>query len=138
MPTKPKLILAVFAAQAAAGCHPEAAGWFGGPGASQGRYAGIGIYSPAQAWTRMVAAQQAKETSAARTVDDQAIIVTVDSQTGEVRSCGDMTGYCVGMNPWKTALASSQLAPIHLTQHAKLVEPEPTAASAATAPAASQ
>jgi hypothetical protein len=81
-----------------------------------------------------VAAQQAKETPAARTVDDQAIIVTTDSVTGEVRACGDLTGYCIGMNPWKTPLAASQIAPINLTEHEKPLRG--MAESAAPEPAA--
>ena len=86
-----------------------------------GRYVGIGIYHPEEPWTRMVGADAPKVTPAARTIDDQAIIVVEDSDTGEIRACGDLTGFCIGMNPWKTALASSQIAPINLTQH----EPPP-------------
>lgn len=125
----------LLAAFCLAGCKKGGLVWSGGePEHGHGRYAGIGIYAPAQPWTRMVAAQQAKQTPAAQTIDDQAIIVVVDSATGEVRACGDMTGYCIGMNPWKTPLAASQLAPINLTQHAKqLVSSAPEAESAAPA-----
>jgi hypothetical protein len=71
---------------------------------------------PGQPWTKLVAAQ-ATNGAAARTADDQAIIVVTDSDTGEVRACGDLSGYCVGMNPWKSALPASQLAPVNLTEH---------------------
>ena len=27
-------------------------------------------------------------------------IVVVDSQTGEIRQCGNLSGHCIGMNPW--------------------------------------
>ncbi len=120
MYASPRLTGAILlAAVVLSGCKkvPAPAEWFGGqPDHGRSRYAGIGIYSPGQPWTRMVAAQQAKETPAAGTIDDQAIIVVVDSSTGEVRSCGDMTGYCVGMNPWKTPLARAQLAPVDLVR----------------------
>ena len=85
----------------------------------QGRYLGVGVYRPEAAWTRMVAAQQTDTTPAAKTADDQAVIVVVDSGTGEVRACGDLSGYCIGMNPWKGALAKTQIAPIAMTRHAK-------------------
>ena len=119
-------------ALALAGCKPRAAELFGAPADhGHGRYAGIGIYSPSQPWTRMVAAKQAKETPAAKTVDDQAIIVVVDSRTGEVRSCGDLTGFCIGMNPWKTPLAAGQIAPVQLTQHLRPQETGPFTAAEA-------
>jgi hypothetical protein len=92
-----------------------------------GRYVGIGIYSPGTPWTKVVAAQQAKQTAASAAIDDQAIIVVTDSNTGEIRACGDLTGYCVGMNPWNKALVSTQMAPINLTEHVK--PPEPAAAA---------
>ena len=132
MRVMPKAALSILVVLALAGCkRGTAEGFAGDPGHGRGRYAGIGIYAPAAPWTRMVAAQQANETPAAKAVDDQAIIVVVDSATGEVRSCGDMTGYCVGMNPWKTPLAAAQLAPINLTEHVKPID---TAADAVAAP----
>ena len=48
-------------------------------------------------------------------MDDQAVIVVQNSLTGDVRACGDMTGYCVGMNPW--AQRPGQLTPVSLTDH---------------------
>jgi hypothetical protein len=82
-----------------------------------GRYNGIGIYSPSRQWTKLVASQQPTDPQVARPIDDQVIIVVQDSATGEVRACGDLTGYCIGMNPWKTALVSAQIAPLKLTEH---------------------
>jgi hypothetical protein len=99
------------------GCKPKDEFTANGAAHRSGRYAGIGIYQPEASWTRMVAAQEAADTPAARPVDDQAVIVVVDSDTGEVRSCGDLTGYCVGMNPWAKPLAPSQTAPISLSRH---------------------
>jgi hypothetical protein len=89
-----------------------------------GRYVGVGIYSPGQPWTKIVATATPKETPAARPIDDQAIIVVLDSKTGEVRGCGDMTGYCVGMNPWAKPLGPTQIPPINLTAHARSPKPE--------------
>ena len=100
--------------------------WLPGQSGGHARYAGIGIYGPGKPWTRMVAAQHAKDTPAAKTIDDQAIIVVVDSITGEVRACGDLTGYCIGMNPWKAPLVSAQIAPINLTEHEKPNDPDLT------------
>lgn len=115
MRATPRTALLVLAVLMVAGCNMRPIA--GEPGHGHGRYAGVGIYQPAEPWTRIVAAQQAKETPAAKTIDDQAIIVMVDSTTGEVRSCGDLSGYCIGMNPWKTSLLGSQSAPVNLTEH---------------------
>ena len=97
--------------------------------AQHGRYVGIGIYNPESQWTRMVNADAQKVTPAARTVDDQAIIVVEDSETGEIRACGDLTGYCIGMNPWKKVLTSSQTVPINLTEHVMPPKSEHSAAA---------
>ena len=87
-------------------------------GEAHGRYAGVGLYSPTRAWSRLAANQAPKTPTTATPLDDQVIIVVEDSRTGELRACGDLTGYCIGMNPWKTALAGAQLAPLNMTQHA--------------------
>jgi hypothetical protein len=84
---------------------------------SHGRYTGVGIYTPSVAWTKIAQDQQPRSALAAKLVDDEAIIVVTDSQTGEIRACGDLSGYCVGMNPWQAGLAKSQLAPVSVTQH---------------------
>ena len=99
--------------------------WAFGDPARQGRYVGIGIYSPGAPWTKLVAERLSAAPTSAKLVDDQAVIVTTDSQTGEVRACGDLTGYCVGMNPWKQTLATSQLTPITLSGHVGDPEPPP-------------
>ncbi len=127
----------LLAGLALAGCKKLAEPFEPSPG--HGRYAGIGIYAPGAGWTKMTAAQQTKTTPAAQPIDDNAIIVVVDSITGEVRSCGNMTGYCIGMNPWKVQFAAGQIAPVPLTEHAKAQEPlqaEPAPADSA-APAES-
>ncbi|HEX4098495.1 MAG TPA: hypothetical protein VHX64_17340 [Caulobacteraceae bacterium] len=128
----------MLAAMALAGCGRSGDLLGADHGHTHGRYAGIGIYTPGQPWARMVAAQQAKDSPSARTIDDQAIIVTVDSVTGEVRGCGDLSGYCVGMNPWKTPLAASQQAPIALTGHARQIDPDAAESSAPASSSTSQ
>ncbi len=87
-----------------------------------GRYASVGLYAPDKQWTRLVAAEQAKDPQAAQPIDDQIIFVTQDSATGEIRACGDLTGYCIGMNPWRAPLPAAQMVPIRLTAH---VDPDP-------------
>ena len=100
-----------------------------------GRYAGVGIYSPGTAWAKMISAARSKDAPTAQLVDDGAVIVMVDSATGEVRGCGDMTGYCVGMNPWKAPLATGQIAPVSLSDHVKSTDAESSAPAASAAPA---
>lgn len=96
-----------------------------GPTAHRGgRYAGIGIYSPGDLWQRLAAAQRPADRAAADLRDDSAVIVVVDSQTGEIRQCGNLTGYCIRMNPWSGALGREQSAPVNLTQHQADVDRE--------------
>ena len=84
------------------------------------RYVGIGIYSINELWKQLVQQEPPKgapprNPQSAVLADDTEIIVTVDSHTGEVRQCGNYSGYCVSSNPWKVAAASS---PAALTKHA--------------------
>ena len=88
------------------------------PGTHHGRYAGVGIYLPGELWSKMVAASSPAAPAQARTADDEHVIVVVDSDTGEIRQCGDLSGYCVGMNPWTRALTSGQTAPVQRSEHA--------------------
>lgn len=76
----------------------------------------------------MVMAATPTDEAAAKPVDDQAIIVVTDSASGEVRACGDLTGYCIGMNPWKSELVTSQLTPIRMTAHVRPSDDGATAA----------
>ncbi len=90
-------------------------------------YVGVGIYAPSLAWQRLVqaGAQPNVNPALARTVDDQVVIVVQNSRTGDIRACGDMTGYCVGMNLW--IKPPGQLTPVSVTQH------QPSEAEAAAA-----
>ena len=81
-----------------------------------GRYAGIGVFDPGELWARM--AVMVPDRAAAATLDDdEHIIVVVDSFTGEVRECGDHSGYCIAMNPWAKAASAAQRLPVDLTKH---------------------
>jgi hypothetical protein len=123
MNARPLALIALIAV-GLAGCHkkaPEDAaaadndqpGFFG-LGSHHGRYGAVGIYTPSQPWARMVTQLSQNNPGAAQLADDQAVIVVSDSQTGEVRACGDLTGYCISMNPWKAALVGGQVAPVTL------------------------
>ena len=106
---------------------------FLGLGSKHGRYAAVGIYQPGDAWAKMMVDQQTSTADAARQLLDEAIIVVADSQTGEVRACGDMSGYCVGMNPWKKALTGAQIGPIRLKTPVPAPISDTVAASSAAA-----
>lgn len=114
----------LIAAIALAGCGS------GGPGPGHGgrhggRYVGIGLYSPGQMWPRMVGAARSGDESAATLHDDEQVIVVVDSQTGEIRQCGNLSGHCLRMNPW-----SGQPAPASLSEHAADIDRTDQAAPA--------
>lgn len=91
--------------------------------AGAGRYLGIGVYSPGPLWAKMVA-RPPKDAAVAKLADDDEIIVVVDSHTGEIRQCGNLSGYCIRMNPWAQAGGVPPSAPMNLTVHA--IEPEST------------
>lgn len=82
---------------------------------SQGRYAGIGVFDAGKLWAEMTGATQPTDPASARIADDEHIIVVLDSHTGEVRQCGDHSGYCVAMNPWGAARGA---LPVKLAKHA--------------------
>ena len=92
----------------------------------RGAYTGVGIYGPSRQWTKLIANQQFKDPEAARAIDDQVIIVVQNSVTGEVRACGDLTGYCIGMNPWTAPLLGARVAPVRLSEHRAPDEPDVT------------
>ena len=92
-----------------------------------GHYVGIGIYDPGELWAKMVAAPPSKTpppASSATIDDDTKIIVVVDSRTGEIRQCGNLSGHCVGMNPWTKALLATDMGAVNLTKHAADIRAE--------------
>lgn len=94
-----------------------------------GRFVGVGIYPAGQMWSQVVVSSAPKDASASKASDDEQIIVVVDSATGELRQCGNLTGYCVRMNPWTKPLASSQVAPVPLVKHADQLAQEAATAA---------
>lgn len=71
-----------------------------------GRYQGVGIYSPDEVWTQQVVASTQSDKADAILDDDGQVIVVVDSKTGEIRQCGNMSAHCTTMTPWGTASAT--------------------------------
>ena len=98
------------------GCDQSPAASAPGP-KSPGRYAGIGTFPAGRLWEQMAEAPAQSDAAAARLEDDEHIIVTVDSHTGEVRQCGNQSGFCVAMNPWSGEGSRTQL-PAKLKKHA--------------------
>ena len=100
----------------------------------KGRYVGVGLFPAGRMWEQVVVADPAKDPAAARPADDEEIIVVLDSSTGELRQCGNLSGACIGMNPW--AKPASQMAPAALVKHAQQLDEmarSPTASGAITA-----
>ena len=59
-----------------------------------------------------------KDPGAAKPEDDDVLIVVVDSDTGEVRECGNYSGRCVSMNPWTKAVGPQLRMPVRVDAHA--------------------
>lgn len=112
------LVAAAVATLGLAGCKKPASDAADGETAARGRYLGVGVYSANSLWSKMVTANTATDLAKAGLRDDEHIIVVVDSRTGEVRQCGDMSGYCIGMNPWSGPLDATRAAPVNLIEHA--------------------
>lgn len=81
------------------------------------RYQGVGIYTPGALWDRQAAAGPPADAASATLADDEQVIVVVDSQTGEIRQCGNLSGRCIAYNPW-----TGTPAPVRLTAHAAELE----------------
>ena len=98
---------------------------------SAGRYVGIGVFEPGRLWQEIAGAPSPKDPAAAKLEDDEHVIVVIDSHTGEVRQCGDHSGFCVVMNPWSGA-GSAATAPVKLAKHeADLIAEDQTASDEA-------
>jgi len=104
------------------GCHGESTTPLSGP--HHGRYAGIGLFSPGKVWAHLQG-ETTKDPAAAKPEDDDAVIVVVDSDTGEMRECGNYSGLCVSMNPWTKAIAPQRHTPVAVNAHAAELE-QPT------------
>ena len=91
------------------------------PGQARGRYAGIGVVDPGRLWEQLQTPdprdpKAPKDAALAALADDEHVIIVVDSHTGEVRQCGDRSGFCVAMNPW--AGPAPAATPARLVKHA--------------------
>jgi hypothetical protein len=80
----------------------------------QGQYQGIGVYNAGQGWARIAVPPVEEGSRAATLADDDHVIVVTNSQTGEVRQCGDLSGYCITLNPWAQTLDATRAAPVAL------------------------
>jgi hypothetical protein len=90
---------------------------------SPGRYAGIGTFEAGRLWQEMKGAPASQDPTTANLADDEHIIVVLDSHTGEIRQCGDHSGFCVAMNPW-TGTGNVAGAPVKLAKHAANLDME--------------
>lgn len=110
---------------------------------NHGRFEGVGIYPAGLLWSRLATTGDQGAPAAAKLRDDDQVIVVVDSNTGEIRECGNLSGYCVGMNPWAHPISAPQTAPVSVQLHVEeaqrkaVVEAEAEAAAASDARTAS-
>jgi len=118
-------VLGLVGALALAGCERKTGVASGGLLRQPGRYQGVGLYPAGRMWTQLRQAA-AKDAAAATLRDDEEVIVTVDSRTGELRQCGNHSGYCVATNPW--ARPADAAAPALLARHAEQLDQEAAAA----------
>lgn len=124
------IICAALAALGLSGCNKPADGRSGlliTPH-GKGRYFGLGLYPVGRMWTQVVGAAAVKDPAAAQPADDEQIVVVLDSATGEVRQCGNLSGACIAMKPWDGPLAASRASPVLLAKHAEQVRAEEEAA----------
>lgn len=104
-------------------------------------YVGLGTYSPSELWAKIVGAPAPEDKAVATAADDDEIIIVVNTKTGEIRQCGNLSGHCIGMNPWTKPLAAEQQGPVKLTERrdddGKMVkiEPKPEKNAVAASPA---
>jgi predicted small secreted protein len=120
-----KLALPVVLAAAVvlAGCQKAADGI--GAGAGHGRYVGVGHFTPGRMWTQVVRQAAAQNPATAKPADDEQVIIVLDSSTGEVRQCGNLSGACIGMNPWSKPLTAAEGAPVAVAKHADQLDQRP-------------
>jgi hypothetical protein len=75
-------------------------------------------------WRQIAHSGPAANAASATLGDDEQIIVVVDSNTGELRQCGNLSGFCTTMNPWTNSLPSAAHAPTALVKHAEQLDQE--------------
>jgi len=82
---------------------------------ARGRYQGIGIATPGERWSKLADAPKPASGKAADLNDDDYVVFVTDSSTGEIRECGNRSGFCVSIHPWDR---TAPKAPLSLTAHA--------------------
>ena len=82
----------------------------------QSRYAGVGVYTTGPLWGKMLGAPNPADPATAKITDDEHVIVVVDTRTGEIRQCGDHSGFCVAISPWPAGQSAGTL-PAKLSSH---------------------
>ncbi|MFZ5721304.1 MAG: hypothetical protein ACOY5Y_17730 [Pseudomonadota bacterium] len=112
---------------AAGGCQKSEGSDYSDGAKGSGRYQGVGVYKAGEMWAQLSRADSASEPAAARLDDDQEVIVVIDNLTGELRQCGNLSGYCIAMNPWSRPAPPS---PASLRKHAADLRREVEAAVA--------
>ena len=101
-----------------------------------GRYSSAGLYPAGKMWRQLAGAPTTSAPAQAKLADDEQIIVVLDSQTGELRQCGNLSGFCVGMNPWSKPVGAS--APLAVAKHSDQLDAEAEAEAKAREAAASK
>ena len=96
-----------------AGCGPHLAN---APHRGEGRFQGIGIGPAGDAWRKLADAPKPVSAKTANLADDDYLIVVTDTVTGEVRECGDRSGFCIQLRPWDKPAPST---PLLVTEHTK-------------------
>ena len=96
----------------------------------RGHFVGVGIYTPGPMWTQLTRAAASTHPAAANPEDDEQVIVVLDSKTGELRQCGNLSGHCITMNPWSSRLPLAQQSPVTVLKHARQLAEEAEAEAA--------
>ncbi len=86
-------------------------------GRATGRFLALGHFEPGRLWREVARAPGSRDPTAARPDDDEKVIAVVDSRTGEVRQCGNLSGACISFNPWMTPADALPQAPVQLRKH---------------------
>lgn len=119
------LIAAVAAGVALGGCQKASERAPIAVNGPRGRYVGVGLYVPGEIWRQLVRkAPTGIDPTSAGLDDDEQVIVVLDTATGELRQCGNLSGHCIGHNPWAQPLDEGAGLPAHLLKHAKQLETE--------------
>lgn len=113
-----------------AGCRKVETSAYTSSNRSEGRYHGVGIAVPGDQLRKIADAPEPTFDKAATLRDDDYVIFVTDTKTGEVRECGNRSGFCVKIQPWTK---SAPEAPLALTEHSKESDADDTVSNEAMA-----